>query len=334
MLSFGLMPGYGLAALVSSEYINWRTFYMIIIALATVDFLLQVFYLRRDLSVVYMYEQKLSDTTIRKVLSHYLTAIAVEQKMIETSEAYNHIVSMKEESVKFPQAEQNPENIAEDGYKKVAEVQKQSFFKRYRSEIIYGLKYSVVINFSLYNMFLTYLIFFITEDLEDNSEAALSNLVLTLAGGFELIIKFLSIYFGWTERRKLSITVGCLLLSVTIGGTGVLQFYGLWNWIKFVPFIAFSITGVLISSAFYASLAEKFPSPVIGMVQGLTTLLMFGVDFAFPLFDIKANNNENIHKWSYCFAGVMIIGALLSHFFTFECGGLSRVQATRKTKKY
>lgn len=51
---------------------------------------------------------------------------------------------------------------------------------------------------------------------------------------------------------------------------------------------------------------------------------------AFPLFEVKKNDNENIHMWSYLFAGMMLIASILNHFFTFECGGLTRVQTFNK----
>ena len=52
----------------------------------------------------------------------------------------------------------------------------------------------------------------------------------------------------------------------------------------------------------------------------------------FPFFDIKKDGNANIDRWSYIFASVAMIGAVLNHFFTFECEGLSRIQASNKIR--
>ena len=89
----------------------------------------------------------------------------------------------------------------------------KSFFVKYISEIAYGLRQSVIINLSLYHIMLVYLIFLVTKNIEDGNETAISNGCLTAAGGLEFFLKMLASYYKWNKKRKLSITLGCLILA-------------------------------------------------------------------------------------------------------------------------
>ena len=196
----------------------------------------------------------------------------------------------------------------------------------------YGLKYATIINLSLGHMITTYWLFMVTEDIENPSEAQETNQILTIAAGVELIFKLLSTYYCWTVKRKRSLSVGMLILDVLVASNGLLQFYGLWELSKFSSILVFVTIGVFLSVPYYSSLAELFPGPVIGVVHEFTSLFYFGFDFVFPILNVKANKNQSIHKWSFCFSGVIVFGSLLNTLFTIECSGLTRVEMSQKLK--
>ena len=203
----------------------------------------------------------------------------------------------------------------------------------YKQELIYGVKYALVLNFSFSSMILIFLIFLICKDTKDPKESQTANIMMTIAGFLELIMKSVNAYFGWTNKRKRAITLGCVMLGTAVIGIAVLQYLERWDLLKFSPILIFIITGVFISSPYMSSFAEKFPQPVIGVVQGFSTIFMFGIDFIFPLLDVKANQNAAIYKYTACFGLLILFGATLNHGLTFECGGMSRAQIQAKFRK-
>lgn len=84
--SAGLMLGFWFSSLVNAQTISWRTFYLATIGIAFVDFLLHVFYLRNQLSVVDMFQRKVQEVKIRKHLSYYLSPKAVDHKLEESKQ--------------------------------------------------------------------------------------------------------------------------------------------------------------------------------------------------------------------------------------------------------
>ena len=129
----------------------------------------------------------------------------------------------------------------------------------YKYELLYGIKYALVINFSFSSMIMVYQIFLICKDTNDPKETQQANLMMTVAGFVELVMKSLSAYFGWTKKRKLGITLGFVMLGSAVSGLALLQYLGRWDLLKFSPLVVFPITGVFISAPYLASFAEKFP---------------------------------------------------------------------------
>lgn len=181
-------------------------------------------------------------------------------------------------------------------------------------------------------MITTYWLFMVTKDIENPQETKQSNQILTVAAGVELTFKLLSTYYVWTGKRKRSLSLGMLILGILVASNGLLQFYELWDISKLSSILVFVTIGVFLSVPYYSSLAELFPGPVIGVVHGFTSLFYFGFDFLFPILNVKADLNRNIHKWSYCFGGVIVFGSLLNKLFTLECSGLTRVEMSQKLK--
>jgi MFS family permease len=129
-----------------------------------------------------------------------------------------------------------------------------------------------------------YLFFLITENIDDSKEASLSSLMLTIGGTIELIFKLFSTYYGWVAKRKRALTIGMALFAIAVALNGYFQGADKWNLCKFAPFAFFPLIGGLITTSYYASLPEKFPQPVIGIVQGTTTLIWFTLSISFPFF--------------------------------------------------
>jgi len=46
--------------------------------------------------------------------------------------------------------------------------------------------------------------------------------MMTVAGFFELTMKSVSAYFGWTNKRKRGITIGFLMLGTAVLGLAIL----------------------------------------------------------------------------------------------------------------
>lgn len=88
MFSVGLMSGFTLCSLVNTGSITWRNYYVVILCIAGVDFLLQVLYLGRDLSVIYMFKEKQSETRIRHALGSYLSEQAADELYFEQREGH------------------------------------------------------------------------------------------------------------------------------------------------------------------------------------------------------------------------------------------------------
>ena len=88
MFSVGLMTGFTLCSLVNTGSITWRDYYVVILSIAGLDFILQVFYLGRDLSVIYMFKEKQSEIRIRNALGSYLSEDAADQLYFEQREGH------------------------------------------------------------------------------------------------------------------------------------------------------------------------------------------------------------------------------------------------------
>jgi len=339
--SVGLMLGFMLSSMVNIQVIDWRTYYLIPIAIALFDFLLNVFYLSNQLSVVDMYSRGVSEYKIKSVLSYYMTDEAVSEKMRESSATHSLNFNLKRSIFSYlnTSKEQNtcifePLNqpILNQPKSGSTQHQTQNLMHKYKNEIRYGMKYAIILNLSLGHMITTYWLFMVTEDIENDSELESSNQILTIAAGVELIFKLLSTYYSWTSMRKKSLTIGMLILGILVASNGILQYYDLWAYCKYSAILVFVTIGVFLSVPYYSSLAELFPGPVIGVVHGFTALLNFGFDFLFPLLNVKADSNRNIHKWSYGFAAVIVLGSLLNKLLTVECSGLTRVEMNKKLK--
>lgn len=82
--SAGLMLGFWLSSLVNSQAISWREYYLVTVGIAFVDFILHVAYLRNQLSVVDLFTRNVSERSISKLLSNYLSAEAINEKMEES----------------------------------------------------------------------------------------------------------------------------------------------------------------------------------------------------------------------------------------------------------
>jgi len=88
MFSVGLMSGFTLSSLVNSGTITWRNYYVVILSIAGLDFVLQAFYLRKNLSVIYMFKQKKPEMRIRNTLGSYLSDNAVSELFSEQREGH------------------------------------------------------------------------------------------------------------------------------------------------------------------------------------------------------------------------------------------------------
>lgn len=208
-----------------------------------------------------------------------------------------------------------------------------AFFDTYKYELLYGIKYALVINFSFSSMIMVYLIFLICKDTNDPKESQKANLMMTVAGFIELVMKSTSAYFGWTKKRKRGITLGFIMLGTAVSGLALLQYLDRWDLLKFSPIVIFPITGVFISAPYLASFAEKFPQSVVGVVQGFSTIVMFGLDFIFPLLDVKSDQNARIYKFTAGFGMIILFGAIVNNLVTFECGGMSRAQIRKRFQR-
>lgn len=175
-----------------------------------------------------------------------------------------------------------------------------------------------------------YLIFFITKDVDDPVESEKSNLFMTIGSATELAMKFVAAYYGWNNKRRRTISIGLVLLAVCMGVIATFEYLGNWNALKYTPPGVFIITGILITAPFMGSLAEKFPSPIIGIIQGSSTILASVFDFIFPLLKVKADDNSRLFMWSSIIGGISLIGALTNYFVTFECQGLTKAEIRRK----
>ena len=326
MFSAGLMLGFALSALVTLKIIDWMVYFVIIIGIAFLDILIIFFYLKKDIGVYYMYENNYPKSKIKQVLTHYLSEEASVEKMNDAAETY-----MSDQSLLGFGLGSQISGVVEKA-DLVKDKNEKPFFIKYYHEIAYGFRQSVIINLSLFNIMLIFLIFFITKNIDDGEETALSNVSLTIAGGCELFFKILSSCYQWNRKRKSSITTGMVLLSLLTGLIALLQSYDYWFLLKLMPLFIYSIIGIFISTPNFASFPELYPSPVIGIVYGFQVSIMSALDFLFPLLDVKAGQNKNISQFTLIFAGIMLLGALLNHKFTFECGGMTRSQSKKKMK--
>ena len=204
--SLGLIIGYGINGPVNAKSFSWRGLYLVCIGISLVDILVQTFYLKKDLSPGWMLKCKIAKEEFYKSYGRYLMPQALDNKYTEI-EAVN--LSNQEGEKKKKEDE--------------AKGKKKGFFSTNKNELIYGIKYAIIINFGLWNMTSAYQYFLITEDLDNNSESSFSNLMLMVASIVELVSKMCSIYFGWTVKRKRALTIGLVSLSISIAGEGVLQ---------------------------------------------------------------------------------------------------------------
>lgn len=250
MYSFGLMTGLGVGSLVSAETITWRVLYLMVISFAGIDFLIQLFYLKNDLSPIYLLKKEAGKDKFMNILGHFLTSKALDRKYEESKTAHAHAVKSQ--------------NKNKDGSEE--EKKKPGFCSLYKKELLYGIKYSIIVNLCLFNMIATYQFFMITEDIDDKDEASFSGIMLTIAGAVELIFKFVGTYFGWTEKRKRGLTIGMLIMALTVAVNGYLQSQDHWAASKYTVNLLFLSVGVFVATSYFASLPEKFPQPVIGIV--------------------------------------------------------------------
>ena len=112
MYSFGLIIGFYFCSKVSAAKITWRTFYLVSVGLALLDFCLQTFYLHSDLSIQHMLNNGLDKSTIIKKLGRYLSESAASELYEEFAQTVNVLDTSHQDYAKS--TEKIPNSIASE----------------------------------------------------------------------------------------------------------------------------------------------------------------------------------------------------------------------------
>lgn len=303
--SIGIVVGYGVSSLVNAGTIDYQMFYAGIAALALLDLICFLLFLKWDKSPLYLILTGKEEKAL-KTLQFYL----------EEEAALAHFNEMKEAAL----------------IKKESLRRKEKFFTEYKPEFKFSLLFVTIINLSTYYVFTVYAILLITEDMDDKSEASRSSLFLSIAGFIELGFKLFYISFNLNKKRKNSLVMGISILGTMMIINGYFEYEGYWEYCKYLVIFAFVTVG-FISGTFFSVLPEYFPQSVVGMTTGLNNLTGGLLSFAFPLFDVKRDNNQYIHVMSCSMGGLCFLSAILMNIFLFEPGGKSRAEIHRHFRR-
>jgi len=288
--------------------------YGIFAAMSILDAIIFNFYIKEHISPSYMAKNGRSHE-MKDVLNIYLHPQAAES-IIEESNAFHEELKKRKMNTM----------IKNRG-------KKSNFFKKYRPELIQSIIVAIVFNLCFFNVFGTYSIFMITEDMSDGDEVARSSFLLSLASFFDLSVKLVTAYFNLLKRRKCSMMTALTAYGLVQLLNGYFQLNGLWHLSKFIPFFAFGTIGGIGLNSYFPYMAEFFSGKMIGIVNANNLVVWTIYGLIIPNLDPKKNDNEYIHLFSLVFGIGSIMGAIGVYFLFYETYGRERSEFFKLLRK-